>query len=143
MATITELLEKIKSLSISELASDSINETSETAADLNAMQMFQGIRSDGKEINPQYSPFTVEQKKKKGQVTDRVTLRDTGSFYEGLVLKANKDTISFFSTDEKSDKLEKKYGKQIFGLTNENKKEYVKGRLKQVFFKKAKEITKL
>ena len=140
MGTITPLLEKIKAFSVSEIASKAITETSETAADLNAMQMFIGIRSDGKEINPQYSPFTIQEKKKKGQVSDRVTLQDTGAFYKGLGAKANGDIISFFSTDEKSGKLEKKYGKQIFGLTNENKKIYIKGELSKAFFKNARKI---
>ncbi|NQY43853.1 MAG: hypothetical protein HRT87_10975 [Legionellales bacterium] len=45
-----------------------------------------------------YSPFTVEQKKKRGQPTNRITLKDTGEFYSsfnvvpyrgGFTIKAN------------------------------------------------------
>lgn len=140
MGSVLNLYKKISSLTVVDSAVSSLNETKETAADLNALQLFLGIRIDGKLITPFYSPFTVEIKKTKGQVTDRVTLKDTGAFYSGLTLEATKDTINFFSTDEKSGSLENKYGKQIFGLTNENKQTYVKGVLGQTFFSKIRKI---
>ena len=142
MGSVLNLYKKISSLAVVDSAVTSLNETKETAADLNALQLFLGIRIDGKNITPQYSPFTVEIKKTKGQVTDRVTLKDTGAFYSGLTLEATKDAISFFSTDEKSASLENKYAKDkpIFGLTNENKQTYVKGVLGQTFFSKIRKI---
>lgn len=51
-------------------------------------------------------------------------LFETGAFYNGFFVKVESRSITFGSTDQKSAALEQKYGKEIFGLTEENKKIY-------------------
>jgi hypothetical protein len=62
-------------------------------------------------------------KDEKGQETRWVTLRDTGSFWGDMFVDVNANSYSLSSADEKTQKLEKKYGKKIFGLTKESKSE--------------------
>jgi hypothetical protein len=128
MASIAQVYNKIKTLSIEDVARKSIEDTKDAIADFNAEQMFQGLRSDGAEINPQYSHTTIAIKKEKGQPTDRVTLKDTGAFYAGIRVVVTGDNITIDSTDEKNDALFEKYSTQrsnIFGLSPQYKREYM------------------
>jgi hypothetical protein len=93
--------------------------------DLNLSQLSEGKDSDGKEIQPPYSPLTVMIKKSKGQPTDRVTLRDEGDFYSKFTLESQKFPITLDSKDLKTPKLTEKYGSEIFGLTEKSKDELV------------------
>jgi hypothetical protein len=80
-------------------------------------QMFHGDDSIGGEIDPKYTPFTIQQKRKKGQPTDRVTLKDTGSFYREMFVKYGREDFIVSSRNRKRLKLERKYGTDIWGLT--------------------------
>ena len=84
-------------------------------------RIFSGKYVDGTEIIPEYSYATLDFKLRKKQPTDRVTLFDTGSFYNQIFAESydGKEVI-IDSTDDKSGELKEKYGEQIFGLTNEN-----------------------
>ena len=90
-------------------------------ADTNADQMFAGLRADDTEIEPAYKPFTIAIKKEKGQPTDRVTLKDTGEFHRSIFVKFEGDKIIIDSDNDLRDKLVKKYGAKIFGLTKQSK----------------------
>lgn len=87
--------------------------------------MFAGIRATGADITPAYAPYTVLIKDQKGQPSDRVTLKDTGQFYENIFVDVNSETFEIDSNDPKSEALQKKYGSRIFGLTPESRGEYV------------------
>lgn len=146
MATIASMLNKIKSVDISTIAIASILETKETIGDLNIEQMNKGLRSDGSEILPSYSDLTIQIKKEKGQPTDRVTLKDTGSFYEGVKVNISGEKIDITSTDEKTAKLNKKYSKSkgnIFGLSDKFKREYLNEKQRPSFKKKVELATGL
>lgn len=95
--------------------------------------MFQGIRSNGSEILPTYADLTIEIKKLKGQPTDRVTLFDTGSFYQKIKTNVSGQLVITDSEDEKSEKLKKKYGKRIFGLSENYRSEYLRETLNPKF----------
>lgn len=87
----------------------------------------QGVRgSDGVTIMS-YAPYaesTVKRKTKKGQPTDRVTLRDTGEFHKKFTVST--DTEKFTISAENTDPallpkfLAARYGDGIFNLTDEN-----------------------
>lgn len=104
---------------------ESIIQTEQSVADFNRQQLFAGIRATGTDITPAYAPYTVLIKDQKGQPTDRVTLKDTGQFYENIFVDVNSETFEIDSNDPKSDSLKKKYGNRIFGLTDESRGEYV------------------
>jgi len=82
-----------------------------------------GVNALGVEISSYqpYAPLTIDIKTTKGQPSDRVTLRDTGDFHGSFFVKFGKDGLVIDATDSKRDKLVRKYGKQIFGLTQESK----------------------
>lgn len=86
----------------------------------NHEQLQDGELSTGNDILPLYKPFTISVKKSKGQVYDRVTLLDTGSFYDKFFIVYFKDKFSIESTDRKALKLEKKYSLDILGLNSRN-----------------------
>ena len=67
-----------------------------------------------------YRPRTIINKQRKGQPYNRVTLKDTGEWYNSLRLVYDVDGFFITSTDEKNTYLKKKYGPTILRLTNEN-----------------------
>lgn len=83
-------------------------------------QLYQGENTDGSPIAPPYKELTIAIKRLKGQVTNRVTLKDEGDFYAGWVILFDDDEMLFLSKDNKYEKLKKKYGDGIFGLTMEH-----------------------
>ena len=80
----------------------------------------EGRDATGRTITPRYTPFTVSIKRIKGQPTDRVTLKDTGSFYRSFDIKYGPDYFEIIATDRKTKKLQKKYGDQILGLDDDS-----------------------
>ena len=81
-----------------------------------------GINGTGVEIMSYepYRPRTIKNKHRKGQPYNRVTLKDTGEWYNSLRLVYDVDGFFITSTDEKNTYLKKKYGPTILRLTNEN-----------------------
>lgn len=70
-----------------------------------------------------YQPKTIEIKQIKRQPYNRVTLRDSGDFHYAWFIEFDDKGFKLGSKDYKAEWLEKKYGRQIFGLTDENAKE--------------------
>ena len=68
-----------------------------------------------------YSPLTIEIKKEKGQPYNRVTLRDEGDFEQSFYVESNKQKFTIKAADWKTEDLIQRYGRQILGLTEENK----------------------
>lgn len=80
-------------------------------------QLFQGVRADGTEIEPEYTPFTVKIKLEKGQPVNRVTWKDTGTVYDSLRLEFFPKSFAVVGDDPKIPGLERKYGTKVLGLT--------------------------
>lgn len=79
-----------------------------------------GIDSLGDSLG-EYSPFTVELKKIKGQPTDRITLKDTGKFYKTFKIEIKNDSFFINANPIKEDNnLFDDFGNEIVGLTEEN-----------------------
>jgi transcription initiation factor TFIIIB Brf1 subunit/transcription initiation factor TFIIB len=97
--------------------------------DLNRIdQLFErGINSEGQSLG-EYAQSTIigtakfKGKIEKGQPTDRVTLKDTGEYYESFDLLFNNDTIEFTSQDNYD--LIGRY-KEHLGLTTDNLQEAI------------------
>ena len=81
-----------------------------------------GINGTGVEIMSYepYRPRTIKNKQRKGQPYNRVTLKDTGEWYNSLRLVDDVDGLFMTSTDVKNTNLKKKIGHTILRLTNEN-----------------------
>jgi hypothetical protein len=95
--------------------------------DANVRQLDAGILSTGEKIKAPsylpydlYSPFTIREKKKKGQPTNRITLKDKGTFYESIKLEVDASGFEMDSNDSKSIDLQRKYTIDILGISEEN-----------------------
>jgi len=94
--------------------------------DLNTEQLRErGETSDGVKIKS-YQPYSPNTSKFPGNQsktpTANVTLYAEGDFQGAFEVRFGNDWFAIFSNDEKSDALERKYGKEIFGLTEESKR---------------------
>lgn len=81
-----------------------------------------GINGRGEKIMDYmpYTPRTIQNKKRKGQPTTRVTLRDTGAFHESMYVVFDSEGFYITASDEKTQDLVEKYGEEIFRLTDKN-----------------------
>lgn len=114
---------RLKGFELLHEAQEAIIETSSDMIVLNQGQMSLGKRSDGTDITPTYSDLTIMLKDEKGQESRWVTLKDTGTFWSDMFVDVGNNSYEMGSVDAKTAKLEKKYGKKIFGLTKESKSE--------------------
>jgi hypothetical protein len=112
--------------------------------DMNAQfQLYdQGINRVGVPIMDYkpYSMYTIAYKERAGQPYDRVTLRDEGDFHHGFFVTFTDEGFEISSHDYKTEWLVKKYGRQIFGLTDENAKELTEGYIVPELLDKMREI---
>lgn len=85
-------------------------------------QLFErGIDSRGISLG-EYSPTTIELKKKKGQRYDHITLKDTEDFYKSFRVSVNRVVIEIIADPFKDDtNLFDDFGEDIVGLTDESK----------------------
>lgn len=105
----------------------------------------QGINGQGREIMSYrpYKPSTIKRKLRKGQPTNRVTLRDTGDFHRSMFLVVEEDGFYITSDDKKTPYLVQKYGDNIFRLTNENFTALVRENIRQTLISKLKDAIQL
>lgn len=95
------------------LVGESLEDKDRQILVLNKKQLNTGKRSDGKSLG-KYKNFKYKNR------FEPVDLYKTGDFWNKFTLTAGKKSAEIFSQDKKSSMLEKKYGKEIFGLTKEN-----------------------
>lgn len=76
-----------------------------------------GTDSNGNPIIPPYSRRTMEIKRRKGQVSDHVTLKDTGKFYKSFKITVFRGGFIIDADGQKQEtNLFDKYGIDILGL---------------------------
>ncbi len=111
----------------------SINESIRTSVDNNKTviktmqtdeQMFSGINASGSSISPPYRQSTINYKKRKGQPFDRVTLKDSGDFYDSIEIEARTDDFVISTQITYSIYLVTKYA-EILGITDTNLQTFV------------------
>lgn len=121
--TLHELDRRLKGFELQREVQEAIIETSSDMIVLNQGQMSLGKRSDGTEITPTYSDLTIMLKDEKGQESRWVTLKDKGDFWGDMFVDVGNNSYEMGSVDAKAAKMELKYGKKIFGLTKESRRE--------------------
>lgn len=89
-----------------------------------------------------YAPRTIQNKKRKGQPTTRVTLRDTGAFHESMYVVFDSDGFYVTASDDKTQELVNKYGEEIFRLTDKNFTRIVRSHIRKELIKRLKQIIK-
>lgn len=127
MKALTNLALKVKSLSINDMV-DELGEHPEfidLIIELNTKNQLydKGVDSLGDRIGS-YSPKTKAIKDANGQISDHVTLNDTGKFYESfkVYINSQKDFVISADTIKDTDDLIFKYGKDILGLNEDSLK---------------------
>lgn len=125
MKALTNLALRVKSLSVNDLV-DELGEHSEfidLIIELNTKNQLydKGVNSKGESIGD-YSLYTKAIKDNNGQITDHVTLNDTGAFYESFKVYVNsqKDFVISADTIKDTSDLIVDWGKEILGLTEES-----------------------
>lgn len=85
-----------------------------------------------------YSRRTIRKKRERGQPTTRVTLRDTGKFYESFDIRATPDGFIIYSRDNKGKQksLIKRYKPTILRLDNESLSRLLNERIRPYLSKK-------
>ena len=130
--TIKEAVRRVQFLDLRKQVPIIIELTSEEIIALNQAQLYtMSIDRDGDALGGYQSVFYEEIKKGLNpQLNGKVDLYLTGDFYNGFYVRVEDTEFIIGSTDGKSQELENKYGKAIFGLTDESKSEYIR----KVFF---------
>ena len=99
-----------------------------------------GINGKGQKIMD-YMPYaerTIKNKKRKGQPTTRVTLRDTGAFHESMYVVFDSEGFYITASDDKTEKLVDKYGEEIFRLTDKNFTRIIRSHIRKELTKRLK-----
>lgn len=124
MRTLESLANRVKSLNIN----DMIHELSENTEfmdyiiELNTKNQLydKGVNSLNVSIGD-YSPKTKGIKQEQGQPFDRVTLNDTGAFYESFITYFNgKDIVISANVIKDTSDLISDWGKEILGLNEDS-----------------------
>lgn len=145
---ISGLIDKFKKvgdeLDTGEIAKKIVRDNDNILIDMNAQDQIYakgvnrlGVRID--EYQP-YRPLTIQVKIEKRQPYDRVTLKDTGEFYDSFYVETAEDRFYIKASDEKTNWLIKKYGAEIFGLTNDSLAEFINDYVKDEAYNRVKEI---
>lgn len=145
---ISGLIDKFKKvgeeLDTGEIAKKIVRDNDNILIDMNAQDQLYakgvnrlGVRID--EYQP-YRPLTIQVKIEKRQPYDRVTLKDTGEFYGSFYVETAEDRFYIKASDEKTNWLIKKYGAEIFGLTNDSLAEFINDYVKDEAYNRVKEI---
>lgn len=125
MDRITDLIDSLQAFNdnINEYLQAATMEAEEVILDMNRSQMYdEGKDRNGNDIQPPYAPATIQYKRRKGQPTNRVTLRDKGDFHLSLYIEYDTDGFEIKDDDFKTSFLTKRYGVAVLGLTDSNVK---------------------
>lgn len=82
-------------------------------------QLFKKGQDRFKNSLKMYKPSTVRIKKRKGQPTNRTTLKDTGNFYKSMRVVVSGDKVIVRTSVAYDKYLIAKYGKDILGFQRE------------------------
>lgn len=150
MATIGTFKTRLQKVDMGFLAGESIDQTRSAMIDAQRAQMFAGedredhpIHRIGKPADYIYAEMTIKQKQRKGQPTNRVTLRDTNDFHRLIFVEVREETFVIDSFDEKAAQLIKDYGGVIFGLNRPRRTEYVQVHLRPRLMRTVKNVLEL
>lgn len=131
MRTVENFLQAALKVNAEEEIEQAMFDTAQQYTDLQRAQMFAGIDNTGAKIHrvgkPDdyiYAEATIKAKQAKGQPTDRVTLKDTSSFYTDIFADPRSDGFYVDSADQKSAMLQENYTNKIFGLADNSKQRY-------------------
>ena len=92
-------------------------------------QLIEGVNAQSEtleSIGGKYSQVTIFFKERNNQPFDRVTLKDTGAFYDSFKVYYEKDGIVIdANTIKDGEDLQERWGNDILGLTDESKEKLI------------------
>lgn len=123
-----QFIDRANRINMSDIINNSIKANEEKILQFNTEdQLFRrGVGGDNQRLKPSYAKLTKKIKKKNGQPTNRVTLRDTGEFHSNFFIEYAPDEITIKASEtiregvDLSKHLAKRYGNDIYGLTGQN-----------------------
>jgi len=86
-------IKRIKSIDQNQILKMAMADLEPKIEEMNRDQLWRGIDSGQNPLSPSYSEGTKKAKKKKGQPTNRVTLKDTGDFHKSIKAKAEREFV--------------------------------------------------
>ena len=122
MEAITNLIDNLNKYkdNINEYMEDITRSIEDEIKEINVHQQYDlGQDRNGDAITPEYAESTIRYKRRKGQPTDRVTLQDTGQYHDTFKIRYEDEEFELYANDWKAGFLDKKYGKEIYGLQDE------------------------
>jgi hypothetical protein len=141
MNAFAKLRDVFKSLAdgLGELIKQTFKDTEKDALDYNKHQLNEmGMKSNG-ELMREYSPRTLEIKRKEGTFISKhglIALQNYGNFQDKMRFKdITAKYAEIDSTDSKNSELLSRYGSCIFGLIPEHEKEYAENEFLASFLK--------
>jgi len=152
MGKLKELKKRLSQFDPNEVLNDTIDtaRNEQFIADLIRKRLYEkGETSTGKKLRTDkarqgqvYAPFTIGEKQRKGQPYDKVTLKDTGSFYKSMEVEIEKRLFKVVGDSDKEDgKIEDNVDltnvlnlspDEITKLVNEIKSEYIQNVRKEI-----------
>lgn len=131
--TLPDMLAKFKRLNLrNEVKRQLQQDYSNEIISLNQRQLYaESIDSLGIPLRFYNSNSYAFEKEKQNPLPGfgRPDLYQTGDFYKAFVVRVKGNFYEITSTDGKTKSLTEKYGKDLFGLTEQSKKEFVEGSL--------------
>ena len=130
MKRLDTLLKNLQKFDANRVISAALKGNDKPLRDANMEQLTDGIRTDGKNIEPPYALGYARWRRSQGLQVKHVDLKVSGALYRGIKIEHKKDEILFSSSVEYSKKLENKYVSSeqghIFGVTDDNLKKAFK-----------------
>ena len=126
MEAITNLINRLTDYrdNINNYMEDITRSIEDEIKELNIHQQYDlGQDRYGNEIRPEYAESTIRYKRRKGQPTDRVTLQDTGQYHDTFKIRYESEGFELYANDWKAGFLDRKYGKEIYGLQDDAARE--------------------
>lgn len=143
LARINDLLRQLNRIEhdIVKTVQQVIKDNEHIILDMNTEEQLyeKGIDSKGASLG-EYSPVTIAIKRRKGQPTARVTLRDSQDFHRSFYIEYRADGFEIKASNSKTDELMDIYGDEIIGLTDENMKDLKDNYIKPELIKMRKRL---
>lgn len=141
---VKELIKRLKSITVERQIDEirkSVKRHRKLIISFNTGQLLLGETSKGKSLG-KYKSKSYEEFKAKLNPRRVVDLKLTGHFHGNFFI-VDEYPLIIWSYDAKTDDLVKKYGEEIFGLTEENKDTFVEGYLKEDLLKYYRKVLQL
>jgi hypothetical protein len=147
MATISQVLRNVNKLDLYSASMKVVKKDEEPILNLNKKQLFSDGENNKSKKLKRYRNGMYELEKHERNPAPGLGIPDlfnTGKFYKKFKIKIlSKKEYEMFSTDDKAIALQKKYGKDIFGLSENSRNEMVEKFFERDLMKEIKQIIKL